>query len=223
MNTSCRELVDRLFIKVLHRNKDNNDIDDVEALAYLNEATREVFRWYALYLPQHIKARYTYEAVEGEDIFTLPAPAALIQKMTINNIHVVPESPMVPPYRVSGPPTYKLVMFDKVEVGNYTVKNRDKILIEYTPAEIVKLVIPTQQDPLQPGETDKSYFPQMWDDSLIEHAMISYEAARGMMQDAEGSQRSKWTQQIIALFSDQIEVTSVGEYWQGYAPRGDML
>jgi hypothetical protein len=222
MNTLARGLIDRLMVKVLHRNPDNRDLDDVEALAYLNEATREVYRWYALYLPEFITSKYTYLAAEGESSVTLPAPFATIKKVTVNGREFMRQGPMVPMCHSLGY-TYQTSGFDEIELNGIVLKNNDKVVIHYMPAEIATLRVPTVSDPLKPGETDASIFPQVWDDALIAHAHISYESARGMMADSEQAARSKWMQQVMTLYFENSQPNSVGEYWQGYAPRGDML
>jgi hypothetical protein len=221
MNTSARGLIDRLMVKVLHRNPDNRDLDDAEALAYLNEATREVYRWYALYLPEFITSKHTYLAADGESSLTLPSPFATIKKVTVNGKEFFREGPMLP--RHNWNLTYSTSGFDEIEFNGVTFKNNDKVVVHYMPAEIPTLMVPTVSDPLKPGETDSSIFPQVWDDALIGHAHISYESARGMMSDSEQAARSKWMQQVMTLYFENSQPNSVGEYWQGYAPRGDML
>ncbi len=220
MNTSSRSLVDRLMIKILHRNKNNNDIDDVEALAYLNEATREVFRWFSLYIPTHVRTRYTYELTAGENEIKLPSPAVVVHRVKVGTKEFTRSGPMVP---FGKKETYIHSGFNIIELEKYVVNNGDILTVDYISAEVMELVIPTPSMPLQDGQTDRSVFPQMWDDPIIEHAMISYEAARGMLQDSETARKSQWTQQLMAVFSEQIPTTSVGEYYQSYAPRGDML
>ncbi len=222
MSTLARNLIDRLFVKILHRNPDNNDVDDVEALAYLNEATREVHRWYALYLPDFVSKMYSYDVVAGESSVVLQEPFTSIKSVTIDGRGVLRSNPMVPERSYRNEQLYTTMGFDTISFS-MTFKKPQKVVIVYLPAEIPTLRIPTLQEPLQPGETDRSIFPAVWDDSLIEHAMISYEAARGMMQDSETSMRSKWMQQVMTLYFDNNQPTSVGEYYMGYAPRGDML
>jgi hypothetical protein len=221
MNTLARSLVDRLLIKLLHRNKNNNDIDDVEALVYLNEATREVFRWFALYLPSHIRKTYTYKTVEGESFVDLPSPVTRVFRLYVNGNEFTHSSDLMP-YGTER--SYRLDGFGRVVFDNFRTRNLDNIIIEYIPAELEEIIIPTDQRPMRPGEsTDRSLFPQVLDDILISHCMISYEAARGMLQSPEEAIRGRWMQQIMAMFSDAIQPTSIGEYYQGYAPRGDML
>jgi hypothetical protein len=220
MYTSARSLIDRLMIKILHRNKNNNDIDDVEALVYINEAMREVYRWFALYLPGHVKKSFSYDMVAGESVVALPYPVVSIQSLSINGFGFIPSGPMVPG-RQKG---YSLTGFNEVRLDNYDAQQGDRLTVEYMPASLPELIIPTTTNPLVEGvTTDKSLFPAILDDVVIGHAHVSYAVARGMIADQENSLRSKYMAQISAIFSDAIQVTSIGEYHHGYAPDGFML
>jgi hypothetical protein len=219
MNTSARDLIDRLLVKVLHRNVDNNDIDDVEALAYINEAEREVTRWYALYLPDFIYKVHDHDGMPGETGFTLQEPFTIVKEVKVDGAPVLRAGPMLP-YR-KGDLQYKTMGFDRIEFLDVMFNKRWKGQATYISAEQKVLRVPTDARPLQANETDRSLFPQIWDDAIIGHAHISYEAARGMMQDSEQSQKAKWFQQVTTLYFDNVQPTSIGEYYQGYAPTGD--
>jgi hypothetical protein len=221
MNTPARELIDRLLVKILHRNVDNNDIDDVEALVYLNEAEREVTRWYSLYYPEFVYKEHTHDGMPGETGFTLPEPFTIIREVKVDGQPVIKSGPMVPPYAKAF--TYSTRGFDRIHFDGAMLNKRWKGEVTYLSAEQKTLKVPSVADPLKPNETDVSLFPQIWDDAIIAHAHISYEAARGMMQDTEAAAKSKWFQQVTTLYHDNNNPTSVGEYYQGYAPRGDYM
>ena len=219
MNTLSVDLVARLFVKILQRNTQNNDIDNVEAMVYLNEATREVYRWFEMYLPDRVQKIHTYTASGGETTYELPLPTASIRTLTINGKPAVRQGAMVPPYN-DCLIRYTLVGFDTIQLFGKELKDKDKVVVVFLPAACDELIYGGTP---ATGQRLDSLFPQMLDDILIEHAMVAYEAARGMMQDTEMAMRAKWFQQIQTLMMDDAQPTSIGEYYQGHAPRGDML
>lgn len=218
MSTSAKNLIERLYVKILHRNTVNNDIDSVEALVYLNEAIREVFRWFALNTPWFIIQRHTTSVAEGDSLVVTPLPLTDVRRVAINRKEIPQQGPMVPPCKKYK--TWSIVGFDSITINDYVGNPNDSIYIEYIPAAIPELV---EENPSNDMETDTSPYPQMVDDLLIEHAMISYKSERGMISGDVETMRSRWFGQISAMFSDSKPPISIGSYYQGYAPMGDML
>jgi hypothetical protein len=219
MNTTVKSLVDRLFVKILQRNVANDDIDRVEALLYLNEATRELYRWCSLYIPWVTQKVYSYKVgIRGESVFTLPYPFTSIRRVTINGKDLRRVLEMEP----SGRPGWDIVGFDKVQTVGRINEIGDNLAVIYLSAEVDELLyeIADTGQLLPPGITQYSIFPQMFDDILILGAMMSYEIARGMNAQTEDSIRSKWLSQVTTAFSDSIPTDAVGEYYQSYQPRG---
>lgn len=221
MNTAVKDLVERFFVKILHRNESNDDIDRTETLIYFNEATRELARWCSLYTPWFTRRTMDYSAKTGDVYIDPPGKIINVHGVFINGRQIPQASNALPPYKCYV--SWDLIGFERITFVNYVAKALDKIVCHYTPAELPELIYEKTSDPdynYDDTKIDRSYFPQMMDDLIIGHAVVSWEMRNGMLFDSEENARAKWFNQVTALLQDSKPVTIIGEYYESYQPRG---
>lgn len=200
--STVRSLIDRVRVKALLRNPANQDLDDLECVAYLNEAHRELYRAASLHAPEILAQEESGTVTPLSPAITLTRNPVSILDCRIDGdpaLQVSVWGKSIP----TAPGTPCLWMFSGLRALRvYPSPDKDyPYVICYVP-ESLPLVV----------EGD-SPWPNDFEDLLVQFALVSWGVRNGMDSSVEEQNRGQWTRQVLDLVAGFRAPSVVRGYW----------